>query len=275
MVRDRLVLVGVRRVVEVVVANGDGQPVVAAARGQALRERPRAKRTVLLESEVEVRTRLAMVVQDEHGVRHTPAHDIRPGLAGSAGWSARRTAPYAARTGASCAGVEPCMITLSTPVVRERVGDLLGAGGRGPGDRAVQPGLRDHLVGEVLELVGRRDRVEGAREPGHERVLAEPLERGRVPVVDADEQVAVPLEVRREPAHRLLEHLARAGASPRRPPCTPRPGARAGSRPAASAPALRRRHAPRHRLVGHEGVQHDRVGDLARRAPAPSGRAPP
>jgi hypothetical protein len=79
-VRDPLGLVLVRRVVELVVVDRDGEPVVAGVVGHALGHRPRPQHAVLLEPQVVVVSWPVVLVQHEHRSqlrrgrrRHTPS----------------------------------------------------------------------------------------------------------------------------------------------------------------------------------------------------------
>src|SRR6478735_5094178 len=89
-VGDRLVLVGVVEVVQLVVLDLDGEPVGAALCRQAPWKGPRPEHAVLLEPEVEVRLRLAVVVQDErrpvvrHGLRRPAGSPAACSCAGAA-----------------------------------------------------------------------------------------------------------------------------------------------------------------------------------------------
>ncbi len=68
-VGDELGLVGVVDVVQVVVRHRDRQPVLPGGRGQPARDRPRPEHAVLLQPQVEVRPRLAVVVEHERRPR--------------------------------------------------------------------------------------------------------------------------------------------------------------------------------------------------------------
>jgi len=64
-VGDVLVLVGVGEVIHLVVPDGDGEAVLPGPGGQPSRHRPRPQHTALGQPEVEVMTRLAVLVQHE------------------------------------------------------------------------------------------------------------------------------------------------------------------------------------------------------------------
>ncbi|CAN5459930.1 hypothetical protein BH18ACT8_BH18ACT8_16490 [soil metagenome] len=66
-VGDAFVFVLVGEVVEVVIFDGDGEAVTAAVRWQPLGHRPRPKDARLLETQIEVRTRQVMLVENECG----------------------------------------------------------------------------------------------------------------------------------------------------------------------------------------------------------------
>jgi len=58
---------------------------------------------------------------------------------------------------------------------------------------------------EVFEFAGSRPGIEGSSETLDKIVTAEPFEHNRVPVVHPYQQVAVPLKVAGQSAHRLFE----------------------------------------------------------------------
>ena len=66
-VGDAFVFVLVGEVVEVVIFDGDGEAVTAAVRWQPLGHRPRPKDARLLETQIEVRARQVMLVENECG----------------------------------------------------------------------------------------------------------------------------------------------------------------------------------------------------------------
>lgn len=53
-----------------VIGDGDGKPILTNLVRQSARHRPRSQDAVFFQTQVEVRTRLAMVVQHEGGVLH-------------------------------------------------------------------------------------------------------------------------------------------------------------------------------------------------------------
>lgn len=77
MVGDALVLVGVRRVFEVVVGDGDGEPVPSDVGRQALGNGPGSQDPILLQPEIEVGSRLPVIVKDEDGSRCHALHYAR------------------------------------------------------------------------------------------------------------------------------------------------------------------------------------------------------
>ena len=77
--------------------------------------------------------------------------------------------------------------------------------------------------------------VDGPRDGRHHRVGPEALQRGRVPPVGLDHEIAVALEVVGQPADRLAQPQVLVDVVARRWRSTTTPGPRPGSRPACSA----------------------------------------
>ena len=169
----------------------------------------------------------------------------------SRGWRAGREAPggrtrHAATTGASSAGVAPCRTTQSAPASNWSADSARRTARRcrWPRPRASRRGA---LVAQVAELLGGADGVERAGIADHQGVVAEPGEVGGSPAVRLDEQVAVALEVGREPADGLAQrgllgdHSSTVASTDQtrtdagsRPGLSAEPGGR--SRPTARAP---------------------------------------
>ncbi len=105
--------------------------------------------------------------------------------------------------GASSAGLAPCMITASAP--RASWPCTAAAHCVGGARCARRQPLVGDQGGDVFELLGRGDRVDGAGELRHHLVGAESGEHGRIPTVRLDHQVAVALQVGGEPSDRLLQ----------------------------------------------------------------------
>jgi hypothetical protein len=184
---------------------------------------------------------------------------LHPGLAGSESSPAGRSSRYASSTGASSAGggaVQDHRVGAQRRTGPDRPAHCV-AGCRWPRPRATRRGAarRGGCSSSVVPIASNAPR--GAL---HEGVLAEPLQRGGVPAVDAHEQVAVALQVGRQPADELAQpQLVSSRWSP-----TVASTDQTRTAPGRARPARRHggpRDAARERLVGEEGVQHDPVGD--------------
>ena len=116
---------------------------------------------------------------------------------------AGRAARYAATIGASSSGVAPCRITPSAPSSNWRA-DLRDALRGAAGRRRREP-LGGNQRRDPLELLGRRLGVDRAAEARDQRVGAEARERRGIPAVRLHQQIAVRLQVRRQPPDGLLE----------------------------------------------------------------------
>jgi hypothetical protein len=78
-VGDALGVVFIRRVVNIVVFDRYGEPIVRVVLGQSLRDGPRAQHTRLLQAQVEMVPRPIVLMEDEHG---SVGHAGRIGSAG-------------------------------------------------------------------------------------------------------------------------------------------------------------------------------------------------
>src|SRR5690606_30336817 len=142
-------------------------------------------------------------------------------------------------------------------LVEDAGGALLGGAGGGRG----QPFVREQ-PGDVPEVAGRPDHVEGAGVAGDEVVGAEALQDRGVPAVDAHQQVAVALQVGGQAADELAEaqllvQVVADGGEDRPDPH----GVRVA--PGFEGPAADGRDRLGQGLVGEEGVQDDAVRDPA------------
>ena len=151
-------------------------------------------------------------------------------------------ARYASTIGSSSAGAAPWRITPSAPRSNWPLHDLARTARACPVAAGASHSVGDQR-GDVLELLGRRLLVDRAAEAGDERVGTEAREHCRIPAVRRDHQVAVGLQVRREPPDGLLQAARPRGGGRRSSPRHDHTFTRRRVAPGALGRLLHRAHA--------------------------------